>query len=158
MQPVRVSWSTYMVYNLCANDSCKLVFYTGKRRTNWKTKQKFKFAAVLFLFLLNGIATMSLQASLLPSAGQTPSSSGREIYRNGWLRCIPYLQTSDQLPKSHLENLFVSFCVHDDDGPWLEFYDNRHCSAEHKPVARSVSYRKRWNSCIRYPCTSRILF
>ncbi|XP_003742445.2 uncharacterized protein LOC100899832 [Galendromus occidentalis] len=60
----------------------------------------------------------------------------REIHRNGWLRCIPYLQTSDQLPKSHLENLFVSFCIHDEDGPWLEFYDNRHCSADHKPVAR----------------------
>ncbi|XP_022654466.1 uncharacterized protein LOC111247610 isoform X2 [Varroa destructor] len=97
--------------------------YAGRKETRPSAAQLMK-------------TTMSLQASLLPSAGQTPSSSGREIYRNGWLRCIPYLQTSDQLPKSHLENLFVSFCVHDDDGPWLEFYDNRHCSAEHKPVAR----------------------
>lgn len=64
-------------------------------------------------------------------------TTSREIYRNGWLRCIPYLPTDSLLaPKSHLENLFVSFCVHDNDGPWLEFYDNRHCSAEHKPVAK----------------------
>ncbi|OQR69908.1 hypothetical protein BIW11_11982 [Tropilaelaps mercedesae] len=84
-------------------------------------------------------AAMSLPASSSPATTRAASSGGREVYRNGWLRCIPYLQTSEQLPKSHLENLFVSFCVHDNDGPWLEFYDNRHCSADHKPVARRVS-------------------